>query len=824
MTKRFISLLLMLTLLFSTTMPSFGIALGQTPATDKDIQNSLNALTNAVNNLNNVFSDNQAKGVIDVFVDFANNLRTAGTYVAAINSGVTFLKLLGVIKDGNTAMLSSIMEQMTVMGEQIADMDRKLDRLTEDMAKVQASVEFNARIEKAMLFENNWKDFEYRYMEKGLDDLIIQYNSFMLKGIQSWCQNEGKARLVNGMDNTCLVLAYDNTENGYKLIYSKDNGRPESAGEDSRILVLDSDILPQQLSWNVNTYRESIKAEIVKNMKDKIASDGFSAFDAENFPAFETGKGLTDELLGELAEDAVDLLTYRVTAAQMNMDSLFSLQVVQQFSNYCTHLVSDNDGIDAIAKAMFLTHAFEYQIADDYKDLFDRMAVKTGVYGSFVLNVLGMSDYVNDADKASTLASYCSTLITVDETKREGLTGRDNFCYLTSKNLCFGTASFTDSGEIKSKHRGMVNSYESCKIGDTVTDIRYGQSGKAFTADKLIGDTDTLLLQYYMNNNGITADFDFYNEKLGQNAAKDYGSTVISIVGSQSLPLNDNNLLKVTNAVGSYFSGKTSVRLSSLPSDASSEYIASRRMMNGSLMDTKSGSVSVNKALSALAIYGESHWYWETDEAAFLGGPSDNASMTSSCTKEKTDVEFPSTEIYTFRYTQKVSYNCLINEAIPELLSPTTGSTVLSSYAKLCKEIRDSIKIESEKNGTSDIPGKNTSSDSPTAPDDVSSPYSDIQSDTVAFGSEKATSDTAHSSEEAASDTANSSEEAASDTANSSEEAAADTKNPSEKAGADDTMHSFENALLWIIVGAVAVAIAKVIAVVLMKNSKNKRV
>lgn len=271
--------------------------------------------------------------------------KNASSYIAAINGGVAFLKLIGVVKDGNSAMLSSIMEQMTIIGEQISDMDRKLDNLTEEMSKLQASVEFNARIENAFLLEASWKDFEYRYMEDGLDNLMTQYSSKMRTGLQLWCRNEGQARIVDGMDNTSLVLAYDNSKNGYKLIYTRDNGRPELAGEDARILVLDSDILPQKLSWNVNTYRESIKTAIVENIKDKIAADGLSSFSFENFPVFETGDGLTDELLYELAEDAVNLLTYRVTSAQVNADSVFSLQVVRQFTNYCTHLMSEKNGL-----------------------------------------------------------------------------------------------------------------------------------------------------------------------------------------------------------------------------------------------------------------------------------------------------------------------------------------------------------------------------------------------------------------------------------------------------------------------------------------------
>lgn len=95
--------MLILILVFTMAAPAFASTLEQTPATDKDIQNTVDALAAAVNELKEVFSDKQAKGIIDTFMDFANTLKNASTYVAAINSGVTFLKLIGVVKEENSS-------------------------------------------------------------------------------------------------------------------------------------------------------------------------------------------------------------------------------------------------------------------------------------------------------------------------------------------------------------------------------------------------------------------------------------------------------------------------------------------------------------------------------------------------------------------------------------------------------------------------------------------------------------------------------------------------------------------------------------------------
>ena len=48
---------------------------------------------------------------------------------------------------------------------------------------------------------------------------------------------------------------------------------------------------------------------------------------------------------------------------------------------------------------MYLTHAFEYQIRDDFNIFFNEMVVATATYGSFAMNVLGVSDFISDSDR-----------------------------------------------------------------------------------------------------------------------------------------------------------------------------------------------------------------------------------------------------------------------------------------------------------------------------------------------------------------------------------------------------------------------------------------
>ncbi|MCQ2427804.1 MAG: hypothetical protein MJ137_05320, partial [Clostridia bacterium] len=611
--KKVISFLLMLALLCAFSVPALADKFEVPPATDQNIKKAVDVLVGSVESLDDVFDETQSKSIIEVIREFGATFKSATSYVAAINSSVTFLKMIGVVKDRNAAALKGIMQQMTVISEQITEMDKKIDRLTEKMDEFRASAEFNARTEKAILFETAWKDFEFRYMEDGMDKLITHYNSMMLKGLQLWCQNEGNTRSANGMDNTSICLCYEKADGDYKLIYTTQNGLPDSASEDTRVLVLDGSVLPQSISWNVNTYRDSIKKAIVSRLKEK---DVLAALQVRNFPELVSDTEPDENLLSQIAEDAINLLTYRITACQVNEDPEFALQVLSQFSNYCSHLVGTNDGVDAIAKVMFLTHAFEYQIKDDYTDFMNQMTVKSGVYGSFVLNVLGMSDFITDAEKSSALDLYCNAILSIEKKKTEGLTGSDRYCYVTNQYLYFGSISFTESAEIKVKHRGSVRGYENYSAKDTEIAIRYGLTNNKGNVSQLIGDSDAILLGYYLGSNQIKIGFDFLNDHLGNDALRDYGATVVSLNGTQSFPTNNGTSLAVTNVIGSYFDGKSTTKLNSLPSGADTDDLVYRKMMTGSLMNTSTGNVSANTVLSAIAVYGESHWYWEKDEAA----------------------------------------------------------------------------------------------------------------------------------------------------------------------------------------------------------------
>lgn len=675
-----LSLIIVLSFIISPVYADTAYGFETAPVSISDIESAVKNVNNAIDNLNSIFTPEQASSFSQIFTGFVDICRNAGSILTAVNGSVNFLKLIGFIKDGNAENLKNIMTQVRAISEQLNDMDRKLNELTEQMSQIRASQEFNTRTEKAIMLRQNWKDFEYRYMEESMDALMTQYNSMLLNGMQAWSRaTSPEARTANGIDNSELVLVYELSKGSYVPVLTAENITVSSLPGDARYIVIDSNLLPGSFQWNVNTYREYIESAIIANITERISAEGPSSVESGNFPGFSSGTAeqVSPEVISSVASDAVDLLVYRVAAAEVNGDSSFSLQVMRQFSNYCTHLFSADEGLDAMFKTMYLTHAFEYQIEDDLRSFCDEITLKTGVYGSFALDIAGMSGYVTEQEKLSVLSTYCTALNSIGEYASNCLTGRGNYCYLTNSIVSFSSMSITSSATITYKKRGYILGYE---------DFSASPASCSIKNTSLIGDSDALLIGYTLRSNGITPDYEYYRTHLGSSSVADYGSIVVSMNPEQVMPTTNSTLMDVTNVIGSYFSKSKTAAVSALPDDADSDDIKYRRMITGSVIDYASGSLSANKVISSIAVYGESHFYWEKDEAAFLGGPSDCKYIVHSADVKSAGTEFPSTEYFTAYYDQVIKYNCLTEKPSETVSNSALLTNPISSYLSLCDE------------------------------------------------------------------------------------------------------------------------------------------
>jgi len=678
MKKKLLALILAFALALSAALPASASAVTVSDGVDFDtMEKSMKVVTDAIDEMEDIFPDAAAGlTMADIFNGFVAASRIASPIFGTINGSVTFLKLIGVLKDANAEMLADILSQLQTISEDMAAMDEKLNQITAEMAKMQASSELNARTEKAILLQQNWKDFQARYAEDGMDALMTEYTAMLLGGMKKWCLNTAAdARVQEQTDNTRIILHYVPTEDGYAQVYEAGVVGPDDFAAEDRYLVLSADLLPASIAWNVNTYRSDIADCITENLRKA------DTFVCGNFPAFSGESELTDELLEQTAEDAVNVLVYRVAAAAVNKDAAFALQVQRQFANYCSHLLAAEEGMDAIFKSFCLTHAFEYQIAEEFRTFCNEMALKTGTYGAFAANILGMSEFVTEREKTAMLDTYCDTLIAIGEAKSNGLTGEDNYCYLTNTVLSLDEVTFTTNVSVDTRTRGTSSAYE----GYSASPIEVVLGGSENAG--LIGDTNALLLIYVLRSNGIAPDFDYLAETLGVRGPEEYGTILTTLNREQSLSLSSTMPMRTTLILGDYFKNGASVSLNRLPEDADSDYIVCRKMISGSILRPDTGSIAVNQVLTGTAIYGESHFYWEDDESAILGGPTAQKSFTGSVNKKQTDVDVLGQHYYTSSYEQSVSYNCLMSEPLPRELNAADRYNPLAAYRALCEDL-----------------------------------------------------------------------------------------------------------------------------------------
>ena len=606
-----------------------------------------------------------------------------------INTTVSFLKLIGILKDGTGAALARIQEQLNLITDRLITMDAKLDNIIAAMDELKGETRFIARTTAARDYRKFFSDFIRDYETNGLNPLITNFESMRIDAMKKWYNAKTNDERIGEMfDNSALYLVFDQTAEGqYELKYLTINGLPEDLDEEATYLILTSEVMPIKANsdipqWNIDTYHEALssffKEQMLANRDDeaKIISQNFD-FDNE-------------ELVNQAAQDAVNLLVYRNTAEAVNESSTFAKTVLEKFNNYITYLLKAENGIDAMIKALYYTHVFEGSLTNEndvaYQivKLYEAMVFEVAYYSSFVKDVIGMSSDITMNEKNNFLKNYRDTVISLEDTKQNSLTGKANYCYITNTLLYYGATQISASGTIKAHRSGAQGGYDWYTASDfTVTNWRYDDAGakKYYSSAAQIGGDAATLISLTLLSNGEKADHNYWNQKLGNKAypVEANNAVLVSCASASNLPFDSNTPLLTEWVLGNYFPATpTTVTLRSLPSGCESEYVHFHRQVQGSIFDFASSSLTSNTTIAAMALYGESHWYWGVDEAAFMSGPSTgrvvrNCTRTGSTSGSKTDTYD--------NYSVTFNYNTILQEALsPKLNAKPTVLNSLYSF------------------------------------------------------------------------------------------------------------------------------------------------
>ncbi|MBQ6478628.1 MAG: hypothetical protein IJI44_04580 [Erysipelotrichaceae bacterium] len=634
-------------------------------------------------------SDDEVKALTDIFNGVSSAFSAVGGFVGPITGSISFLKLIGLMKDATAEALANIQTQLADISNKLTQMDSKLNQLTEDMTKLQATEDFHTRAIMANQMSKEWHDFQANYMENSMDELMRQYNAMLTDSLKAWNSHILSGEAENGyqMDFYKVVLWYKcinpdpyETELKYELqqtiandvdyehnrlsskdpytIFRDDFG--EGFDRFDKVLVLDERFFPQEgeISWNVNTFRKDLKEYISRKLYRYVGNpEVFPTMKPMNldYYDFEENRSLYEEI----AEEAANRIIYKICYNQMNKSSDFPTKVVKQFKEYCTHLINSSQGLDAMLKTIYLSHAFEYETAEDITNFLNQMAIETGTYGVFACNVVSMSQDIPEADKLMIAAKMSDALKKIRTLKESSVIGDGRYCYITNSIIDYGKLEMSSSVEDYWRHRGSYYAYRDCSGGNIAVKVMMS-NGSEPVSGSLIGDSNALLLTYILQMNGQKLTHEYMNEHLSFQKMKDYNGLVTSLKSPATMTQDADIRLSTYNVIGDYFSGNPNIYLNSLPKDAELEYVNIKNMIAGTLYDPLKIRLQVDKPLLAIGVYGENHNLWVVDESALLYGPTDRGVLTKNITKVQTDSDIISNRYYTTTLTESITYNCLL--------------------------------------------------------------------------------------------------------------------------------------------------------------------
>lgn len=691
-----------------------------------DIKKSIENVIKSVDELKDIIKPETADSLEAAFTSFFEGaVSIGGTAINVIDGATTFLMLIGVMKDAKMNQLLNISEQLKQISDKLEIMDKKLDEILSQMTAMQAEGAFKERANRAVNMNKFWVDFETEYMENQMDSLMRQYESALRDRTKLWIENRTEgARQTDPYDplTSKVVLFYPDATKQieHTLINDFDpfHARSEVATPDPYtlyadefftqgdvLLILDETFLPQtgEIVWNVNTYRNDLKDFFSKKLYDLRASsvssgskplsleESLSTFHYKswnNYPFL-----WTDEEIEQYANDAADAIIYRINWYVVNQSADFSAKVRQSYTNFCNHMIAPQEGMSALLQSFFLSHAFEYEIAEDLKAVINQMLLKTGVYSMFAMNVLGFSVYATDDEKQSAADTMCSAIDSLKGMLDNSITGCDNYCYVTNSIVDYGEAVFSSSVDVNYKVRGQVASYLSYSGSSISPSFTYEKKVDE-APPSLIGDANALLIAYHLASKGLTFDQAFMEQHLTTQPIERRSAVITSMKGEQSLPLDGSCVMKSHRAIGGWFNGNPIVTMNGLPSGCTSDYIVFRRGMNGSLYTGGLSTPEANKMLLGIAVYGESHWYWEKDECAVMGGPCRESSFKENLPpRVQTDISFWGDDYYRQNYSVSTAYNMLVSIPTSAVLL-TPGPYPLSDLVESNASLNAKMKLE----------------------------------------------------------------------------------------------------------------------------------
>ncbi|MBR3262223.1 MAG: hypothetical protein IKF93_03825 [Lachnospiraceae bacterium] len=608
----------------------------------EQVNNAIAAYAKAIGDL--------AKDVSDVSTLEAVMTRLGGLTSLA-GGGIAVLKMMGIIKDPTTAMLTKILGEIVSIQQSLVVMDQKLDALAQQLIDIAVDQKEIDRQNTARQLLSYWRDFKHNYVEP-LQLYAEEYQGIINNALKNWWESES---------HDGIRVLYTNYKDEIVLTYSRskyDAGFPTTADNGETVLPessfgLPAEYMPQtsQTEFHIDTYAEDFRP-LLASAFVKAADDGkLEASEAfyEEWNILDSESKLA--AAAEYSDDFLSSIIYQISCKTMstNENNLWVINVMNAYSNYCSNILDTDNGINALLNVQYYTHGFEGEIRDAVLEICDSMVATAGYYGTFALNVASQDSMQSLANKQALQQKWVDTVLQLENKKKTSLTGHDNFCYIAGGLLKYDKLQTRSTVTFCYRDYG----YQAFQSFSCSPWTFAKNDGTETSLPTLLNSVSSLVLyhQFLPQRKESEYQVETFLQYLNSHntGAPDSGQNIVfmtNYVGVQIFALSDGLTMGCSAVTGDYFQTGTNYRINvDNPSKIENQYFPLHDRLMWDYLDPKNGQIHVNQIAAARAAYAENHKYWTIDEMHFFC--SNNATFTYTQKDErKTDSELLCTRTY----------------------------------------------------------------------------------------------------------------------------------------------------------------------------------
>ena len=584
-----------------------GEAVGVTP---ERVSASISSFSTAVKALAPATADFTT---LDVYMERLSAL------TSTVSGGLVILRMMGIMKDAQTAALYDILGEITSVQESLVNMQKELDALVSQLIDIAVDEKEIDRQTTARDLLSYWRTFKDTYVNP-LQAYAEEYQGKINNALRAWWNNESHdgVRVLYTDYNGETVLTYS------RLAY--DEGFPKQADNGEIVLAESSYGLPaeympatSEVLFNIDTYAEDFRVLLGKAFVAAADDGKLDASDAFYTEWNKLNPERKPYVARDYADDFLSTIIYHLACETMSTDenNLWVIDLVNAYTNFCDNILEVDTGINALINVQYYTHGFEKEVKGTINEICDAMVVTAGYYGTLALNAASQDNMQPLAKKQTLQEKWVNTILKLDDKRNTALTGHDNYCYVAGGLVRYdriqarSTVTFVYMDE---------RDYESFSYSPWI--FANYDHGTQITMPAILNDvTSVMLYHQFLAQNTGGAEFRNYLHACGTGTpepGQDF-QFMTNCRGTQTFALSDGLEMGWSLVSGTYFYGSGPFQINrNNPSKIEDEYFVLHDKLVVDYLDPKTGTVSVNQIAGARAAYEEDHCYWFTDEMHFF--------------------------------------------------------------------------------------------------------------------------------------------------------------------------------------------------------------